>query len=36
LLINPPTGVVRKSGNCEVRKKSSNYIVVSPVLRAVE
>jgi hypothetical protein len=36
LLINPPTGWVGKSGNCEVRKKSSSYIVVSPVLRAVE
>ncbi len=32
LLINPPTGWVRK----EVRKKSSSYIVVSLVLRAVE
>jgi hypothetical protein len=36
LLINPPTDGVRKSGNCEVRKKSSSYIRVSPVLRDVE
>jgi hypothetical protein len=36
LLINPPTGGVRKSGNCVVRKKSSSHIVVSLVLRAVE
>ncbi len=28
LLINPPTGGVRKSGNCEVRKKSSSYCTV--------
>ncbi len=36
-IVNKSTnGLGKKSGNCEVRKKSSSYIRVSLVLRAVE